>query len=538
MVSRALTWITACVCAAPVWSTRYLPWTDLPEHVAAMATMARTFDPASPDSATYEIMPFRGQYMLYHGAGALLTLVLRDAVLANRLLLTAVAIAFPHALRAALRALGKDEAAVVFAALPFLSRPLFVGLLPYVASIPLCLYGVALVARRHARPTTANGVLLALVGLALFFTHVSATVVFFGAAALLEALLAARSDDSAMGTWVRRRIAALAWLVPSILALGAWTLIGKITFGESIASPGEVGRMSPFRALRALPLWSFDVLRSHVDEACGAAWWLALAILVVLASLQHARRPAETSERDFRSLLARLDPAFAPLAAVLVAYAVTPFRVGAAGMLNVRLAPLVALAAVLTAGLTASAWRRVLIGIGLGAGLVHSTNASLEMRALAREHVAELDQILGAIPDGARLVSLMFDARRTRTHVDPYPFVGSYHRARHAGVAGYSFSDLPHWPVQYREQKRPPPKPAALWIYHPCVYLHSVDGAYYDYVLVGGPVDPFAKKPLGPALREVVRVPGWVLYAKTDGAWAGPDVGPCEDQRAELAPYP
>jgi hypothetical protein len=43
-----------------------LPFTDLPEHVAAIATIARTFDPSSGDAATYEITPLRGQYMLYH----------------------------------------------------------------------------------------------------------------------------------------------------------------------------------------------------------------------------------------------------------------------------------------------------------------------------------------------------------------------------------------------------------------------------------------------------------------------------------------
>jgi hypothetical protein len=533
VVKRALTWITALACAAPLWSTRYLPFTDLPEHVAAIATIARTFDSSNGDAATYEITPLRGQYMLYHGAGALLTLLVRDAILANRLLLTIVAVALPHALGAALRALRKDESLVVFAALPFVSRPLFVGLLPYVASIPLCVYGVALVARRHERKTAANGALLAGVAAALFFTHVSATVVFFAAAALLEILLAARDDDAEWGAWLRARIRALAWLLPSMIALASWTLIGKITYGDSIASPGEVGRMSPFRALRALPLWSFDVFRGHLDELCGAAWWLAIAGLAVLASIRSAQPVPEPRKRGVRGVLAWLDPAFAPLAAVLVAYTVTPFRVGAAGMLNVRLAPLVALAAVLAIGRATSRWRHGLIGVGFACGVVHTTNAFFEMRRLANEHVADLDRVLAAIPEGSRLVSLMFDARRTRTHVDPYPFAGSYHRALHRGVAGYSFSDLPHWPVQYRPHARPPQKTAPLWIYHPCEYRHSVDGAYYDYVLVGGPAEPFAEEPLGPALREVLRVPGWVLYAKTDGTWTGPDAGPCEDQRRE-----
>jgi hypothetical protein len=127
-------------------------------------------------------------------------------------------------------------------------------------------------------------------------------------------------------------------------------------------------------------------------------------------------------------------------------------------------------------------------------------------------------------------VTLAFDARVTRTYYDPYPFAGSYHRARGGRVASYSFSDLPHWPLQYRDDVRPPQKAIPLWIYAPCAYRHAVDGPYYDYVLVSGGIEPFTAQPAGPAFRELRRVRGFVLYEKIAGGevWTGEGgVGPC-----------
>lgn len=55
-----------------------------------------------------------------------------------------------------------------------------------------------------------------------------------------------------------------------------------------------------------------------------------------------------------------------------------------------------------------------------------------------------------------------------------------------------------------------------------------MDGAFYDYVLVGGDVRPFERRPAGPAFREVRRTRTFVLYEKVEGEiWNGPDEGPC-----------
>jgi hypothetical protein len=87
-----------------------------------------------------------------------------------------------------------------------------------------------------------------------------------------------------------------------------------------------------------------------------------------------------------------------------------------------------------------------------------------------------------------------------------------------------------YWPLHYAPGAAPPPKPASLWIYHPCLYRYRGDGEYYDYVLVQGRMDPFADPTPGPPFTAVARSGAFTLFAKTGGTsddWS-PDRGPCD----------
>lgn len=510
----------------PLWCAHYLPFTDLPEHVAAMATLANLARGHAPDASIYVVAWSRCQYLLAHGAGGLLTLLVGDAVLANRLLLSAVALGFPISVRHALRALDRDEDLAILATLPFLSRPLFLGFLPYVASMPLYFFGVALVVRHARAPSPWRAAGLALFALALLFVHASTTTVFLGTAAAIELVVAAQAGGPS-GALAKRTLRACVWLVPAAGAIAAWWLSGSVlAHPESLAGPGDVGTMSFLRSLRALPLWTFDVLNTHLDEICGLAWWAAVAAFAVLGVRRD--EPSAETERGLAGLLARVDPAVVPLAVLLAAYVLTPFRVGAGGMLNVRLAPLVALAATLTLPRRVARGKRWVLGIAAVATVAHVANVGQAVRAIAARETAGLDEVLAAMRPGSRVVSLQFDPRRSQVHVDPYPFVASYHRARGGGIASYSFTDLWHWPLQYRPEVAPPKK-QGLWIYRPCLFRNAVDGDAYDYVLVGSArSDPFAATPEGPAWRVARRAGSFVLYERDgDARWTGPDMGPC-----------
>ena len=110
-------WLTAVASALPLFAVRYLPLTDLPEHVAVIATLARLMPGGG--GAPYELALGDSQYLLFHAVGAVLARIVGDAVLANRLLFASVAVLWPVSARSLLRAMGRDERLAIFAGMVF-----------------------------------------------------------------------------------------------------------------------------------------------------------------------------------------------------------------------------------------------------------------------------------------------------------------------------------------------------------------------------------------------------------------------------------
>jgi len=211
-------------------------------------------------------------------------------------------------------------------------------------------------------------------------------------------------------------------------------------------------------------------------------------------------------------------------------------------MLNVRLAPVLTLFALLGLRLRKDRFANVALAIAACAALVTAGNAVREIRRVAREKIGDLDVVLEAMKPGTSLAMLNFERSSPRTHFWPYIFAGSYHRARGGAVASYSFVELPHWPVHYARGVAPPDH-GPFWAFRPCAYRYREDGAFYDYVLVQGNVDVFDGRQgeLGPLFVPVARAGRFVLYEKADGpappstqssangggGASQPDHGPC-----------
>jgi hypothetical protein len=479
--------------------------------------------------APYDLALGDSQYLLFHAIGAVIARVVGDAVLANRLLFAVVAVLWPVSARSLLRAMGRDERLAIFAAMVFWNRATIVGLEPYVASVPLALFGLASLARQMRATTWRRGLGLAALALVVFYTHASSYVLFAFTAAILAGALALRDRSNARDARTRAALA-LAALAPSVIAAAIWWRAGSLT--DATAQPAGVDRMPLGDSLSAMPIWTFDVWKaSHVDEVCAAMWWLAYAVIVVASW--------KKSESDItRSELGAL--VWVPFACAAAVYLTTPFRIGGAAMLNVRLAPVLTLFALLGLRLRQDRLGTLPLAVAACAALVTAGNAAFEMRAIEREKVGRLDDVLAAMKPNTRVVMLNFDRASPRTHFWPYIFAGSYHRAGGGSVASYSFAELPHWPVHYARGSAPP-QHGPFWCFHPCAYRYRVDGAFYDYALVQGPVDPWdgRQRALGPLFVPVARAGAFTLYEKADGppaegATDEPDRGPCRE-RAPLA---
>ncbi|MBX3193315.1 MAG: hypothetical protein KF819_40405 [Labilithrix sp.] len=511
---RGIFWVVAVVNALPLFAVRHLPYTDLPEHVAAIDTLARLLPGGG--GAPYVVALRESQYLLYHLTGALLARVVGDAVLANKLLLLLVAIAMPVSLRSFLRALDRDERVAIFGAMPFYNRALMVGFLPFVAAIPLTLFALAAIVEQCRAPTRRRAIGIALLCVLLFYTHVSAYVVGLLVAATIAIASSRLSRAPGRAFDPRPLLFTMPALVPSVIAALFWWSAG------SLGAPGrdpDVARIALLDSVNRMPLWTFDAWRGHGDELWAVTWWTAFAIIVAAG----LRRPLERGRGWVIALL--------PFGVALVVYLATPFRVGAAGYLNVRLAPLVTLFATVALRPRDDRWGKIPLGMAAIATVGMTATTTFEARRVCREKLgAGFESLLAEMTPGRRLAMLSFDARSPRAHEWPYVFAGSLYRARGGAIASYSFVELPHWPVHYdaRVAGAVPPARGPFWVYHPCAYRYRDDGDYYDYVLVQGRFDLFPPRAPGPPFAEIASSGAFTLYARA----AGPpmdevDRGPC-----------
>ncbi len=501
-------WVTTIATALPLVAIRHPPFTDLPEHVAAIATLAKLLPGGG--GAPYEIAFGSSQYFLYPLSGAILTRLVGDAVLAHGILLASVALLWPVSLRSLLRALKRDERLAIFGCMVVYNRALVIGFLPFVASVPIALFALAAVVRHLDEPSWRRGALVGSLALALFYTHASLLVPFALITIVMIAMRAIPARSASLA------VCAMLPLVPSAIAAVVWWRAGSLT-GHG-AQLDQVGRLPITASISAMPVWTFEIWRSHVDELCAGMWWTAFAVVLAVGLQRRAGK-------------AGLASAFAlvPFACTLVVYLATPHYLGMAGYLSVRLAPVLVLFALLGLAPRPGRWGDAPLAAAALAALLMAGNAAFEMRRAEREQLGDLDALLAHARPASRLAMLNFDPRSPRVPFWPYVFAGSYHRANGGTVASYSFTEMAHWPIHYRAGTEPPAR-VPFWVYNPCAYRYRSDGAYYDYVLVQGDVDPFAEPTPGPRFKQIARSRAFTLYEKTSE--------PPDDTALERGPCP
>jgi hypothetical protein len=514
--------LAAVASAVPLWCARFLPLADLPQHVAAIGMLRRWWDPTLHLGSRYALNVGDSQYFVYHALGAIVSLVTGSAESANRVLLTAVAIAFPYALRSLLSALRRDERLALFAAPAFWSAPLMMGFVPYVAAVPVATWAIALFVRQAQRPSLAGKLGLASLACVLFSLHLSAYLVFLGSVALVAIPLHRR---------LARIARALAWVAPSAMLTAAWALRGSLAVPST---PGperaQIAWTSTRTLAQQLPIWAHDIWRSHVDEGCAVVLSLALVAL----ALQRGRAPDER-------WLARA--AWAPFVFAVLAYCVLPYNVGPAVMLDTRMATFVILFAPLVLAPRPGLRGTLPLVAVLVSHLVGVTDSVIEVRRTESEELGGIDRLLYRIPPGARVLTLPVHLTSRHTHWPPWVFLGSYHLARAGGEAEMSFTHIRHWPIRdlpaFEDARRP-----LFWTLAPCTFRNAYDGPSADYLLVRASRDIFRTHPAGPRWHRIDQEREWSLYEREPGdPWEATadriDQGPCakdDEPEPSLAP--
>jgi hypothetical protein len=501
--------LAAFAAIVPLFLARHLPMADLPEHLAATATLRHWGDPAWANQQYFTLQGVgETPYWLYHLAAALLSVVTGSAERANLALLAAVGLAYPYALRSLLRALQRDERLAIFGCALFWTQNLTVGLLNFVASVPLVLYGLSLVVRQAEQPSIRRGVGVSAISVLILYLHLNAFALFVAQGVLLTWWFPVPAQASSAWRELRSRIRRLplrlSWLVPA----AACALVIARAGRAGATSGHEHGFVFTPRLelLRMLHAWMFDCFRSRVDDILGAGLIATLFVLLAMSS-----RSASFEER-WRSLGARL-----VFGVALVTYFVMPKSVGAyAFLLDVRMAIFVALFALLLPTPRVGMMGTAPLAFGFVFAILLSINVGHEVRAFETEEVGNFDELLQQMPHGRRLLQLNFEPRSAHVNANPFGFFGSYYRARYGGVASFSFNEIPHWPIQYRPEHRPPGAERGVAWNNPCDFRNSTDGAYFDFLLVHGERDPIADGPPGPTWELVGKSRAFHLYQRND----------------------
>ena len=489
--------LVACTVASvlPLWSAAHLPFTDLPQHVAAIGTLRHWWDPAWKSQEYFTLALGQTQYLLYYLVGAVLAFPLGTAERANLVLLTLTGIAFPYSLRALLRALKADERLALFGCTLFWSQALLIGFFNYVAAMPLLLWGLSLAVKQADAPTRRGLVKLALCAAALFYLHLSAFIFFAPAAALASVAL---PRFQPLREWPRR----LLWAAPVVLLSLAWLLTSPVAHPQAVGwqQPMAVAFEEPGVSLRNLLDALLDIWRGPQDEWC----LIALLAAAALCAWPQQREPDADPWR--RGLVA----AWAGFAALL--YLAFPVSVGWLWQLNERYALVFALLAPCLLR-PARGWRGAApLLLAAATAAFAGGVAIVNIRAFDRE-VGPFDSVLEKAQPGRKLIGLSFDQNSRYAKFSAFLHYHAYYRARLGGVAAFSFAELPQSPLRYRPETAPPAHPAG-WEWHANTFKNDVDGLYYDYVLVHGAVDPQRLREPGPRWRLVDRQGTWALYEK------------------------
>lgn len=453
----------ALIATAPAWIVRHPPLQDVPFHLATLRVIHDYHNPRFGFEELFDIHLFGTQYVLYYLAGSLLAYVL-GVYKANIALMCLYLGGVPLALRALLRAMGKDERLSILS-LPLVVNVMFIlGLMPFLIGLPLAIWALAVAIRYFEEPTRGRGVLLGVLAVALFYTH----VLPFGLFGLGVMTLFPWTRPNA---WVRSALP----FIPAVLLLGWWTFLADAGSTARGALTSQVA--APLdEAIRILPDWTFNVFRDATDE-----YWFIAFVLVVIVCLGLAQGDADRTKGWTR-----------PYALLVLACVVLYFTMGDtlgpfwlfAKRFPVAFSFLVIPLLRMPQGIRG--WIATGCALFVGAGSIINTCRHFIQFEL--REVGDFEGALEAMDPRKKVCGLIFDKGSNVVHNVPFLHFVSYYQAEKGGLVLFSYAGFLHWPFTFKPGQVPPPgKPPILrWEWMPERVPMNEIFPYYDYVLTRG----------------------------------------------------
>lgn len=445
----------ALVAALPL-AHRFLPLVDWPQHLAQDAIVAHAQDDAFASNRYYRttgwFIPYQGFRWLHIGASR----VVGDDLLGGRVALSATLALLALAIVAIARALDRSYSSALVGFTLIVEANLLWGFAPYVLATALQLAQLALALRwlraTDARRSSATLVLVALLGVATFFSHAQPAMLGVASLFALGAFAWFRKRISSASA-IRLGVALLpaALLVVVYLVAGGW-LSGQVLDDEFRVRPRTLWS-APWASIYWLPL------SSGLDSL--GSWPWRIFVLALVAAFVGA--PATASA----AVETRADGALEPhkykgearlLAAVFCgAYLCLPneFRGQSVGPRVASLA-LLSLTWLPTWGdtdprpdaherwLLRAKWSRRIVALAAVATLcvAHLAFARFD------QSVRAIDAAIEALPRGSRVATLAYDTHVEGLRLPVLLHLGAYTLVRRGGMNSTGFTRTG---VTYRE---------------------------------------------------------------------------------------
>lgn len=492
----ALWWVAvvafALISLWPIWSTRFPPMQDYPQHLLQAQLLASACGTPSEYVRNFEIR-LQPTYATFYVVTALLSKLApieTAGKLAISLYVTLVAFLVVKLRGHASGDVPPWGALLLF---PFMfNQQYFLGNMNYCYALPLVVLALLDCEELAVQPPTAwRCARHALWQLALFVTHVFAFLTFFVLAVVMA--ISYRHDA------VRIRRIAIA------------IVLGAVLLGVGIVSIGPTTIVPP-AADRPLPAWNWKPMTESLSFCLymftGMRWHdgvdLAAVLLWILLAACVGSAWCGTSQDNVTRQRTRRHLALFCVAAA--AALVLPFSASEYTFINFRVASLVYfLLAVVVADVR---FQRGQATVFVGLIAVVLVQSAAKQIRISRE-IAEIAPIIEKIPPGATILPLVFE--RTSPELDPVYFDphlkahNYYHVLAASGLSPYFWTS----PMRLKDHVRPP----APNEYVPSLFNWDKHGIAYEYFLTRGMPTDFA---VYLAERAALRAESgqWQLYAR------------------------
>lgn len=487
---RWLVWLALFAAASPALCLRYLPMTDMPQHLAVASMLMHADDPAfgfadyyrPAEGALARTLPFATQYALLRAMARLVPLEGALRVFAFLCLL-----AYPLAIAGLLGALGRPRLLVLLALPLVYNRAFFWGFASFNLSVALAIGASALLLRPawSARTALAAGALAT----ACALTHVYGVALLGGVCALAVAIGRRREIARRLPALAPAALGALAW---------AWLGVGARGYGTGWVWPSLSARVAGFE----------NALLGGYRDASEAIVLLGFAAVFLLCT--HRSLPCTPAR--WRALGGPQRVLYAFCAVNLGLYLLLPQHTETAKFLHFRHAFLALAFLPALAGDPARAGRPARVAL-VALAVFAIANAWLHLARFDRESRA-FDAVARATGPRPRIYAMVLEPDGQVMRSAPYLQYAAYLQAQRGGLVSETFPQA-FWnlPLRLRDDVGIPRSRGALpWV--PEADEIPAFFAYYDHLLVRS--EPLAaavlERTAGFRYELAYADPPWRLY--------------------------